>query len=135
MQRFLLVTLLALSLLVSACGGGIKGDPARGEALYKQANIGPNNAPGCITCHSLEPGEVKVGPSHAGLATRAGEIVRDPGYTGEAETAEEYLRESIVNPNAYVEEGFPPDVMYQKFGEDLTDQELADLVAFMMTLK
>ena len=136
MGKYLFVSVLALHLLLAACGGdGVQGDPARGEALYEQSNIGPNNAPGCITCHSLEPGEVIVGPSHAGLATRAGETVRDPGYTGEAETAEGYLRESIVSPNAYVEEGFAPNVMYQKFSEDLTDREIADLVAFMMTLK
>jgi len=130
---------LLLLLFLAACGGeeagGVTGDPARGETLYRETNIGPANAPGCITCHSTEPGEVKAGPSHAGLATRAAEIVNDPGYTGQATTAEAYLRESIVEPNAYVVEGFVAGVMYQNYGEELSEQELADLVAFMMTLK
>lgn len=135
MRRFLLVTMLAFPLFLAACDGGIKGDPARGEVLYKQANIGPKNAPGCITCHSLEPEKVIVGPSLAGVAAHATETLEDPGYTGQATTVEEYLRESIVNPDAYVGHGFAPGVMYQKFGEDLTEQEIADLVAFMMSLK
>jgi len=34
-----------------------------------------------------------------------------------------------------VSEGFAPGIMYQRFGEDLTEQEINDLVAFMLTLK
>ena len=135
MRRILLVTILALPLVLAACGGGIKGDPARGEALFKQTKLGPNDAPGCNTCHSLEPGEVKVGPPLAGVATHAAETLEDPDYNGQATTVEQYLRESIVNPDAFVSHGFAPGVMYQKFGEDLTEEEIADLVAFMMTLK
>jgi hypothetical protein len=40
----------------------------------------------------------------------------------------EFTRESLENPDAYVEEGFPSGVM-PEFGGD--DQQLADLVAFL----
>ena len=87
-KKTLLVLLLGLALLaLAACGGGggndtaeqpadggdvaAVGDAANGERLFSQATIGANNAPGCITCHSLEPDVVIVGPSQAGLATRA----------------------------------------------------------------
>jgi len=50
-------------------------------------------------------------------------------------SAEGYLRESIINPDAHVLEGFFPGIMYQEFGEDLSEQEINDLVAFMLTLK
>ncbi len=145
MKRLLFV-LLVVALVLAACGGGgekeaaseeqaaaVTGDPARGEALFKQATIG--GAPGCSSCHSLEPGKKLVGPSLAGVATMAEEIVKSSDYKGKAKTAEEYLRESIVDPNAYVVEGFPPNVMYQNYGKDLTPQQIADLVAFLMTLK
>lgn len=122
------------STLLAACGGGEKsasssaGDPKRGKELYSQTVVGPNAAPGCATCHSTEPGKVLVGPSHAGIAARAATVV--PGIT-----AEEYLKESIINPNAHITEGFTAGVMYQNYGKDLTEQEINDLVAYLLTLK
>jgi len=125
---------LLVSLTIAACAGGGKNDVAgegnagRGKKLYEQTVLGPNVAPGCVTCHSLKPGVILVGPSHAGLATKAGSIV--PG-----QSAEGYLRESILEPDAYVVEGFAPGIMYQNFGKDLSEQEINDLVAYMLTLK
>lgn len=134
-KRFtLLVTaIIIFSMLLVACGGqkggdSTSGDPDRGEALYHQTTIGPNAAPGCATCHSLELGKTLVGPSHAGIATRAASVV--PGMS-----AEDYLRESIVTPDVHVSEGFTAGVMYQNYGKDLTEQEIKDLVAYLMTLK
>ncbi|MCA9896727.1 MAG: hypothetical protein KC433_00980, partial [Anaerolineales bacterium] len=50
-------------------------------------------------------------------------------------SAEEFLRQSIVEPNAQITDGFTADVMYQNFGEELTNTQINDLVAFMLTLK
>jgi len=134
-KRFaLLVTAIILfSALLVACGGeksgdSTSGDSDRGEALYHQTIIGPNAAPGCVTCHSLEMGKTLVGPSHAGIATKAASVV--PGMS-----AEDYLRESIVTPDAHVTDGFTAGVMYQNYSKDLTEQEINDLVAYLMTLK
>ncbi len=140
--------LMVFALVLAACAGGggggeqkpaeqpsgaVTGDPKRGEALFKQSTIGP--APGCAACHSLEPGRVLVGPSLAGVATRAEQIINSDTYTGKATTVEEYLRESIVDPNVYAPEGFSPGSMYPNYGKDLTEQQIADLVAFLKTLK
>lgn len=133
MLHLAILTLL-LSALLAACGGGGgqkgagAGDPERGKALYNQTVIGPNAAPGCVTCHSLEPGKVLVGPSHAGIATVAETAV--PGMS-----AADFLRQSIVEPDAVVTEGFTAGVMYQNYGKDLTEQEINDLVAYLLTLK
>ena len=141
MNKKMLLTMLvlALVLLLAACGGGGEttdsggGDgsganAANGEALYNQVTIGSASAAGCVTCHSLEPDVVLVGPSHAGLANRAGTYK-------EGMSAEDYLRESIVDPDAHLVEGFTPGVMYQYFATDLKAGEVNDLVAYMMTLK
>jgi hypothetical protein len=39
--------------------------------------------------------------------------------------------ESIVDPNKEVAAGFQPNIMPTTFGESLSDEQLADLVAFL----
>ena len=101
------------------------GDPVRGKEIFFASSIG--QSAGCRVCHSIKPGEIKVGPSLAGIATRA--ATRVPGMT-----AEEYIRQSIEDPGAYIVEGFP-DVMLPDMAEKLSDQDMEDLIAFLMTLK
>ena len=59
-------------------------------------------------------------------ATRAAS--RIPGLS-----AEEYIRNSMVNPSDYLVEGFP-DVMAKNLAQVLSSQDIADLVAYLMTL-
>lgn len=94
------------------------GDPASGKALF--------SAVGCVACHSLNPGVRIVGPSLAGVATRA--ATRKAGYT-----AQLYIYESIILPNAYIVDGFPSGLMPQDFKARLKPKDLADLIAFLMT--
>ncbi len=105
-------------------GGGLealpKGDATAGKTVFTAA--------GCGVCHSLEPNVKIVGPSLAGVATRA--TTRKPGYS-----AERYLYESITNPNAYVVEGFAPDLMPKTFKDTLSPQDLANVMAFLLTQK
>ena len=141
MRKFsvLMMLVLGLVLLLAACGGGsdsadngsgdaasVSGNAANGEKLYKETVIGSASAPGCITCHSLDEGVVLVGPSHAGMGARATGAVAGL-------SAEEYLEQSITEPNAHITDGYTEGVMYQFYGNDLSDQDIADLVAFLMT--
>lgn len=90
----------------------------RGAALFAQES--------CHSCHSLEPGRTLVGPSLAGVGERAASTV--PG-----ETAEAYLRQSIVDPDAHVADGFPAHVMPGNFERKLTPEQIDDLVAYLLT--
>lgn len=134
MFRWLFVVFVILSLLLVACGGGGEagsgaGNSAqRGQALFEKTTLGPNTAPGCLTCHSREPGQTLVGPSVAGVAERAGNTVS-------GQSAEEYLHAAIVDPEAHVVEDFSGNIMYGKYATDLTEGEINDLVAYLMTLK
>ncbi|MEW5938421.1 MAG: cytochrome b N-terminal domain-containing protein [Chloroflexota bacterium] len=104
----------------------IGGDPLEGERIFFEASTGTNA--GCRICHSLDPDVVIVGPSLAGVATRA--ETRVPGLT-----AEQYLRQSILEPNAFVVPGFPAGQMLQNFGKILAPEQIDNLVAFLLTLK
>lgn len=121
--------LVLLTLVLTACGGGgseASGDAQTGQALFAQSVIG--SQAGCATCHSLEAGVTIVGPSMAGIGTIAG--TRVAGMS-----AEDYLKESILEPDAYLVEGFPAGVMVQVWEEVLTEDQLNDLVGYLLTLK
>jgi len=133
----LLIVVVAM-LALSACSSDsvvdsesvaiVAGNVASGQALFESTVVGSGSSPGCITCHSLEPDLTLVGPSLAGIAGRADDAV--PGST-----AEEYLGASIREPNSFVSEGFAAGVMYQNYDRELSDQQVADLVAYLLTQK
>jgi len=81
---------------------------------------------GCSACHSLDSGKRIIGPSLSGISSRAETI--KPDYS-----AEMYIFESISNPNAYVVESFQSDMMPANYNGQLNAQQVADLVAFLMT--
>ena len=84
---------------------------------------------GCSFCHTLD-GSEKVAtaraPSWQGISGRAGDRV--PGLS-----AEEYLRESIVDPAAYIVDGYLPDSMPKGFKILLSEEDIDSLVAFLLT--
>lgn len=121
---------ILVMLLITACGGsnGGKetGDAEEGKTLFEQTII--EGQPGCVTCHSREPGVVLVGPSLANIGNEAAQMVPDM-------SAEEYLRQSILEPDAYVVEGFPSGTMPKVWGDVLSEQQVDQLVAYLLTLK
>lgn len=126
----LFVFVLVLSVVLTACGGGggeSTGDAAAaGEKLFNQTVTGAQA--GCTTCHSQDAGVVVVGPSMDGIAGRAGSTVSGM-------SAEDYLKESILDPDAYLVDGFPAGTMPQVWEDELTGEQVDQLVAFMLTLK
>jgi cytochrome c551/c552 len=122
-------SIVGLTLLLAACGTPAVGgstDLTDGRELFASPVLG--NRAGCITCHSLEPDVTLVGPSMAGVGGRADDRV-------EALDATSYLRQSIVEPNAYVVDGFDDDVMPGDYVLSLNDQQIEALVDYMEGLK
>jgi len=79
---------------------------------------------GCGSCHALaDAGSTgELGPSLDRLQAQADDAGRP---------LEEFVRESIVNPDAYVEPGFSEDVMPETF-DDLPKQQLDALVEYLV---
>lgn len=91
---------------------------ARGSQLFRKA--------GCAACHAAPGnGDATVGPSLAHIAATA--KTRVPGYS-----AEEYLRESFLIPNAFVVDGYGSNL---GCGGVLTHEQLDDLVSYLLSLE
>jgi len=99
----------------SAPSGGGGANLAAGKTAF--------TANGCSACHTLTAAGSKgtIGP----------DLDKLKSYAATAKMPlSDFIRESIVKPNAYVEKGYPPGVMPQNFGK-LPKSTLDALVAFL----
>ena len=123
------VALIALSgLVLAGCGGektvsptgpvegtlpkAAKGNPAAGKKVFADN--------GCGSCHTFAS------------AGATGKIGPDLSTVLKGKSAD-FIKTSITDPNAQIAPGFQPNVMPQMYGQQLTSQQLADLVAFLQT--
>jgi mono/diheme cytochrome c family protein len=83
-------------------------------------------AAGCGSCHELAKAGTNgtTGPSLDDLASAAGQ--REPGTS-----AEEYVEQSLVDPDAFVVEGFQPGVM-PSFEGRLSERQIQTLVDYLL---
>jgi cytochrome c oxidase subunit 2 len=84
---------------------------------------------GCIACHSLD-GTRRVGPTLKGLFGKTG-IVVTGGVEREVTADEEYIRLSIMEPEADIAKGYPPVMPAQS----LTGDELTAVVEYLKELR
>jgi mono/diheme cytochrome c family protein len=102
---------------VAEAGQASTGDVANGKAVFMSA--------GCGACHVFTPAAStgKIGPNL--------DMLKD--YANKAgQPLEDFTIESITKPPPkYVPPGFPTNVMPTNFGQSLSQQQLADLVAFL----
>jgi cytochrome c oxidase subunit II len=96
-------------------GGGGGGDD--GESVFATA--------GCGSCHTFEPAgsDAQVGPSLDDLAAAADSA---------GQPLEEFIRESIVDPNQQLAEGYQGDVMPNTYDKSLSEDQLDGLVQYLV---
>lgn len=94
----------------------------RGKELFWGSNVG------CFRCHTIAGTGGTRGPDLTAMASRAGERVGSL-------TAEEYLLEKVKAGATYQFKvaGYSP--MMPAFGQTLTEEQLNDLVAYLLTLE
>lgn len=122
-------SIFGLLLVLVACGSP-PGDPARGQQLFNgEMLIAEGNLPECSSCHAdTVDGESPLGPNLSNIGNRAATTV-------EGQSAADYLWTSIISPDAYLSGGFQEGIMDRDYRQGLSDQEISDLVAYMLTLQ
>lgn len=116
------------------------GDAASGQTLAASQ--------GCEACHVTQtivdgnpvplvgsPWLASASPEGVGIGARAQSRPTAADYSGRATSAEGYLLESLIDPNAYLVSGYQPNLMPAAFATLLNDQQKADLIAYLLTLK
>jgi cytochrome c oxidase subunit 2 len=104
-------------------GGSTNASPAAlGEKHFNEL--------GCASCHK---GDGKgLGPNLAGVFGSTVEL----GDGRKVVADENYLRESIVNPQAKVVKGYPnPTLMPVTFAATMSEEQLMQVIAYLKTLK
>jgi cytochrome c oxidase subunit II len=97
----------------AAAGGGTSSDTAAGKQVFASN--------GCASCHSLSDAGASgtIGPDlDKTLATRD----------------DAFIKQSIVDPGAFVEKGYPNGVMPTTFGKDIKPADIDALVKYLSTV-
>lgn len=114
---------------VSQTGSMVEGDSERGREIFETGGDALSPINRCESCHTLDgtaKDNARGGPSLQGIAERAGNRVPDL-------TAVDYIRQSIVDPNAYVVEGFDANRMPQAYSIFMDETDIDDVIAFLLT--
>lgn len=110
-----------------------EGNPKRGEVLTGVVHR-------CVGCH-VDEEITGYGPRFSSSdklppISERGELrIADPEYSGQATTNQEYMIESIFLPAVYIVPGEWADTMPNAYHEFLSEQELADIMAWLNTFE
>jgi cytochrome c oxidase subunit 2 len=121
-------------------------DPALFESILEDyAKLEPNEGEskeafgkrvaeirGCVQCHSAD-GSAKVGPTWKGLWGKTETFTNGTSITLDGADGENYLKESINDPNSKVVTGFAPQM--PPYAGQLKDEHIEALIAYIKSLK
>lgn len=133
---------LGLAVLVWACAPAEEPQSVQPVTLEPQAVADAFVKGGCGACHAIPgiPGAVGViGPDLSDIPAVAQTHIAESDYTGKAKTAEEYILESILDPEAFVAHDCPtgmcqPGLMPANLADLLTGNEIRTIVGYLETL-
>ena len=102
----------------TSSGGG--GNAAAGKTVFASG--------GCASCHTFQPAGATgtVGP----------DLDKAPASDAKADNNMDlaaFIKESIVNPDAYIAKGYSKGIMPTNFGSSLSSTQVNDLVAFILS--
>ena len=144
----ILLVLLGTLFILSACASPTAQPSAAPEAgeveeshsvpgLYdRELALEAFTKGGCGACHVIPgvPGAVgTIGPDLSAIGADAEAVIASSGYTGAAKTAADFLREAVLQPDAYIAadcggKACQKGLMPASLGDTLSDQELEAVV-------
>ena len=101
-------------------------DPARGEELFRR--YVPEARYACISCHLPDSTQTLLGPGLRAIGVSAAKC--DP-----EQRLEDYLRESLLDPDVCLVPGYTAEVMPSVYAALWSAREIEDLVAWLLTLR
>jgi mono/diheme cytochrome c family protein len=107
-------------------------DPVHGQQLF--TTFFDQAGYMCATCHRVDSEDRLIGPGLLNIGMRAGAGGHATHGDG-SESPERYIYTSITNSQAFVVEGYPENLMPQMYSQILSEQDIYDLIAYLMTLQ
>lgn len=125
---------IILGLLLAACQADSNPSPQEIAAVFQKG--------GCTACHVIPgvPGAVgTIGPDLSRMGESAAAHLQDQAYTGEASDAAAFIRESILNPDAFIPASCPngpcqSGQMPATLKDLLSEKELEAVVNYLAAL-
>ncbi|GEM_PF-3298815 len=135
------------------------GDPENGEVLFN--TIIPETGFACATCHRVDSSETLIGPGLINVASPDHDPAQHEHGTEQDDTHEDtdaahggddhnsteepitersmedivtYIHTSIISPSEFVVPGFPDLLMPQIYEQVLSEQQINDLIAYLLVL-
>lgn len=96
---------------------------AAGEAIMRTQ--------GCFACHTTD-GSKLIGPSYLNLYGSQQVVLRE-GKEITITANDEYIKRSILDPNADITKGFPSGLM-QSFRSTISDDDIAKIIEYLKTI-
>lgn len=125
MSRRSVRAVLALGVAIAFSGGARAADPAAGQSVFQST---------CGICHSIQPGQNKIGPTMSGIVGRKTGTVA--GYTYSPPNLAANLTWDVATLDKYLE---APRTMIpgtkMTYGGMKDADKRANLVAYLATLK
>jgi mono/diheme cytochrome c family protein len=85
---------------------------------------------GCQACHNLD--QPQTADSRGPVGPNMGNLPETAGSKVEGLSAEEYVHQSIVEPNAFINEGYMQGIMPPNFAEKMSEEEIQGLVTWLL---
>lgn len=135
--KTVMIVMITAAIMLAACSSEPAidpltiGDPVSGLELFENPTRGR-----CAECHDQNGEDIPTGPSLIGIGAEAGKRVQGL-------SAIEYLEQSMLEPSAYIVEGYQNRMKVYRivvaededymFADMITEEEKNNLVAFLLT--
>ncbi|MDD2922410.1 MAG: hypothetical protein PHQ36_08995, partial [Anaerolineales bacterium] len=132
----ILVTAMLAAIFIAACGAS---QPAGTKSYTEAETTAALEKGACGTCHII-PGIPNaagvIAPDLSNINMMAQDHIKSGSYTGKAKSADEYIRESILDPNIFVAPECPnapcaANVMPATLKDLLSADETSAIVSYL----